>query len=318
MTPTAAPALDRAARRLLDAINGAAKNRTAKPTIADLRAAAAELAKFADPPPLAERAEEALDLGQRQLRLRVFSPPGRADDVLPGLVYFHGGGLVAGGLDTHDALTATIAVGAGCRVLSIDYRLAPEARFPAARDDAVIAMLAAAREPGRWRLDPARIGVGGDSAGGQLAALAAREATGAGAPPALQFLLCPVMDALARAPSRFALAEGYLIDEATMRVYWDAYRTEGLDARDDRVTPLSAADFAGLPPALVHVAEGDPLRDEGEAYAHALEQAGVRVRLTRHAGLIHHFYGLGAVIPAARAALARAVAELREALEGQL
>ena len=300
----APPVLDRAARRFLDALNRA---RGGAPTIADLRVAASELAKCAQSPPPVERRDETFDRG---LRLRVYSPLGRADDTLPGLVYFHGGGLVAGDLDTHDALTATLAAGAGCRLLAVDYARAPEARFPAARDDAVAAVLAATKDPDRWRLDPARIGVGGDSAGGQLAALAAQAAAREGVALAVQFLLCPVMDALARAPSRFALAEGYLIDEATMRAYWDAYRIEGLAPDDPRAAPLAAHDFAGLPPARVHVAEGDPLRDEGEAYAEALRRAGVACRLTRHAGMIHHFYGLGGVIPAARPALAAIVADL--------
>ncbi len=308
MTPT----LDRAAKRFLDALNGAASARTAAPTVAELRAAAEGLARLAASAPPVERADDAIELGDRRMRLRVYAPAGRADAVLPGLVYFHGGGLVAGDLDTHDALTATLAAGAGCRVLSVDYARAPEAKFPRARDDAIAATLAVTRDPARWRLDPARVGVGGDSAGGQLAALAAREA---GGKLALQFLLCPVMDCLARAPSRFALARGYLIDEATMRAYWDAYRIEGLDSHDPRVAPLAASDFSGLAPALVHVADGDPLCDEGEAYAKALREAGVACRLTRHAGMIHHFYGLGALIPAARPALAAIAAELGAAFD---
>jgi len=311
---TSAPILDRAARRFLDALNGAALHRRGEPTIADLRKAAVELANFAEAPREVDRRDDALEVGSRRLRLRVYSPYGRGDDELPGLVYFHGGGLVAGDLETHDALTAAIAAGAGCRVIAVDYALAPEARFPAARDDAVAATLGVARDPQRWRLDPERIAVGGDSAGGQLAALAARAARDAGISLALQFLLCPVMDPLARTPSRFTLAEGYLINEATMRAYWSAYRVDGLEADDPRVAPLAADDFRGLPAALVHVAVGDPLRDEGVAYARALEGAGVPVKLTQHDGLIHHFYGLGAVIPAARVALAGAIAELGVAL----
>jgi acetyl esterase/lipase len=310
---TAPPVLDRSARRFLDALNGAARDRAGELTISDLRRATVELAKFAENAPAVERADDAIDLGARSLRLRLYSPAGRAEDTLPGLVYFHGGGLVAGDLDTHDALTATIAAGAGCRVIAVDYRLAPEARFPAARDDAIAAALAVARNPERFLIDPARIAIGGDSAGGQLAALAARAGLEAGARLALQFLLCPVMDSLAQAPSRFALERGYLIDEATMRAYWDAYRVEGLDPRDPRVAPLAAGDFAGLPPTLIHVAQGDPLHDEGVAYAAALSRAGVEAKLTRHAGLIHHFYGLGAVIPAARTALAGIVEELAAA-----
>jgi acetyl esterase len=125
-----------------------------------------------------------------------------------------------------------------------------------------------------------------------------------------------VMDALARAPSRFALAEGHLLDEATMRVYWDAYRVEGLEPFSPEVAPLAYEDFSSLPAARVHVAEGDPLHDEGLAYAQALTSAGTPCRLTRHAGLIHHFHSLGAVVPAARAGLAAVVADLADAFAG--
>ena len=298
--------LDRGARRFLDALNRVASAEA--PTVESLRAAAAALAPLASPPPPAERVDDALG----PLRLRLYSPPGRAYDTLPGLVYFHGGGLVAGDLDTHDSLAAVLAAGADCRIVAVDYARAPEAKFPAAHDDAVAITLAIARDPARFRL--AQVGVAGDSAGGQLAALAARAARDAGVPLRLQLLLCPVMDALARAPSRFALAEGYLLNEATMRAYWDAYRVEGLQPYDPRVAPLAAGDFAGLAPALVHIADGDPLCDEGAEYARRLTAAGVSCRLTRHAGLIHHFYGLGAVIPAARDALVAIVAELKAAL----
>ncbi len=308
-----APVLDRAARRFLDAINNVAAPGAASPSVAQLRAAAAELAKLASPAPAVERVEVALDLAGRSVGARVYSPPGRAANILPGLVYFHGGGLVAGDLDTHDALTATLSAGSGCRVIAVDYARAPEHRFPAARDDAVAATLAVARHPQRFELDPARVGVAGDSAGGQLAAIAARAAKQSDTPLALQLLLCPVMDSLARAPSRFALAKGHLIDEATMRAYWEAYRIDGLAPDDPRVAPLAADDFSGLAPALIHVAEGDPLCDEGVQYAQQLTRAGVECRLTRHVGLIHHFYGLGAVIPAARAGLAAIVEDLRTA-----
>ncbi len=285
-------------------LNGAA--RAGVPSVDDLRTAAVDLARCAAPPPPVERRDERL----RDLRLRVYDAPGRATHVLPGLVYLHGGGLVAGDLDTHDALSASLAAGAGCRVIAVDYRRAPEHKFPAARDDAFAAVAAALDDPDRFRLDPARIGVGGDSAGGQLAALAARRF---GARLALQFLICPVMDALARAPSRFALAEGHLIDEATMRVYWDAYRVEGLEPHSPEVAPLAHDDFSGLPPARVHVAEGDPLQDEGAAYAQALTLAGTPCRLMRHAGMIHHFASLGGVVPAARAALDAVAADLADA-----
>jgi acetyl esterase len=307
------PHLDRAARRFLNAAKAVSAARISPPTTADLRAAAMQLAKLASPAPAVERVEDILDIGGRRLRVRIYSPPGYSRHVLPGLIYFHGGGLVAGDLDTHDALTATLAAGASCRIIAVDYARAPENKFPAARVDAIAATFAVIRNPARFRLDPERIGVGGDSAGGQLAALVALAANEAGLELALQLLLCPVMDSLARSPSRFTLAEGYLIDEQTMRMYWNAYRVEGLAPNDPRVAPLAAREFSGLAPGLVHVAGGDPLCDEGVEYAQRLKQANVPCRLTRHDGLIHHFYGLGAVIPAARAGLAAIVDDLREA-----
>jgi len=301
------PVLDRGAKRFLDALNAAGGGEA--PTVARLRAAALELAKCAAPSPPVERRDDALG----QVGLRIYDAPGRAGEVLPGLVYLHGGGLAAGDLDTHDALCAALAAGAGCRVIAVDYRRAPEHRFPAARDDCFAVVAAAVGDAARFRLDPARVGVGGDSAGGTLAALAARAFA---SKLALQFLICPVMDALARLPSRLALAQGHLLDEATMQVYWDAYRVDGLEAFSAAVAPLAYTNFAGLPPARVHVADGDPLYDEGVAYAQALRQAGTACKLTRHEGLIHHFYSLGAVVPRARAGLAEVVADLAEAFVG--
>ena len=157
---------------------------------------------------------------------------------------------------------------------------------------------------------PQRFGIAGNSAGANLAVVLAREGS---ARLALQLLLCPVLSPLGRTPSRAALAAGWLIEEATMAAYWNFYRVADLSPDDPRVAPLNGGDFVSLPPALVHVAEFDPLRDEGEAYAAALTQAGVRAELTVHAGLIHHFYGLGGVVPAAQAALARVCDGLKRA-----
>ncbi len=307
--------LDGRAKRFLDALNAGTLARTGPPTIAEIRTAAAELAKFAAPPPPVARRDHVLRLASRDLALRDYSPLERQDSELPGLVFFHGGGLVCGDLDTHDALCATLAHGAGCRVLAVDYRLAPEARFPAAFDDALAATLAIAGDPSYWCVDPGRLSVGGDSAGGQLAVLVAQEMTQRGVSLALQLLLCPVMDPLARAPSRHSFAQGLLIEETTMQVYWDAYRVEGLAPDDPRVAPLRANDFRSLPPALIHVAEFDPLRDEGCEYAAALVRAGVAASLTMHGALIHHFYGLGGIIPTAKSALETVALELARAFE---
>ncbi|HYA72315.1 MAG TPA: alpha/beta hydrolase [Roseiarcus sp.] len=302
--------LDPRARRFLDFVVAGARGRTGALDLSDLRQASVGLAAFAGRAPEVERRDEFLPGYAPALALRHYTPRGRSDAALPALVYFHGGGWISGGLDTHDALCATLAHRGECRVIAVDYRLAPEHRFPAAIEDGAAALSAIGADPRRFGVDPRRLAIGGDSAGANLAVVVARAP---GAPLALQVLLCPVMEPLGRTRSREELANGYLIEEATMARYWEHYGVEGLAPTDPRVAPLRARDFAGLPPALIHVAEFDPLRDEGELYAEALAHAGIRVKLTRHAGLIHHFYGLGGVIPAAQAALERIGDDVREA-----
>ncbi len=302
--------LDPRARRFLDFVAASARGRAGAPDLSDLRQATVGLAAFAGPAPDVERRDEFLAEHAPALALRHYCPRGRSDAELPALVYFHGGGWISGGLDTHDALCATLASRGECRVIAVDYRLAPEHRFPQGIEDGVAAMTAIGADPRRFGVDPRRLGIAGDSAGANLAVVAARTSS---ARLALQVLLCPVMEPLARTRSRKELAGGYLIEEATMARYWRHYRVEGLQPDDPRVAPLRAENFAGLPRALIHVAEFDPLRDEGELYAERLARAGIAVALTTHAGLIHHFYGLGGVIPAAQAALERIGDEIRQA-----
>ena len=179
--------------------------------------------------------------------MRLYSPLGLSEVELPGLIFFHGGGLVSGDLETGDSRCAELCHLGRCRVVAVDYRLAPEFRFPAAHEDAFAAVMAVAAAPSRWTIDRRRLAVAGDSAGGNLAASAARRAGAAGVELALQLLLCPVLDPLGRTASRRELASGYLIEEATMARYWELYRTDGLAPDDPRVAPLSA-DFAGAPP----------------------------------------------------------------------
>lgn len=304
--------LDPRARRFLDFLAAGGRGGAGTLDLHDLRRAGVELAGFAAAPPEVERREERL--AERGLALRVYAPKGASPSLSPGLVYLHGGGWISGGLETHDAICATLAVRGNCRVVAVDYRLAPEHRFPAALEDALATVHAVAADPRRFGVDPRRLAIGGDSAGANLAVVAARALRAAGPALALQLLLCPVMEPLGRTASRAALASGYLIEEATMAFYWEHYRIGGLAPDDPRVAPLRAEEFAGMPPARIHTAEFDPLRDEGELYAEALRRAGVDVELTLHAGMIHHFYGLGAVIPAARAAFERIGDDLGEAL----
>jgi acetyl esterase/lipase len=234
---------------------------------------------------------------------------------LPAIIYFHGGGLVAGSLDTHDTLCRVLAEGCGATVIAVGYRLAPEHKFPAAIGDAEAATDWVFAHAAALAIAPDRIAVAGDSGGGTLAALVCQAGRGRAAPPvALQLLLCPVLDFGVESPSRREFAERYLLDRATLDRDFAHYAPGNLDRMDPRVSPLRATRLAGLPPALIHTAEFDPLRDEGAAYAERLREAGVPVRYTCHPGMIHHFYGLTSVIPAARKAVEAICREMRSAL----
>ncbi len=245
--------------------------------------------------------------------LRTYTPATKPRVRLPALIFFHGGGLVAGSLDTHDALCRTLAEGIGAKVIAVDYRLAPEHPFPAAIDDSFAATQWVFANAATLEIDPDRIAVGGDSAGGTLAAVVTQMAKEADGPRiAFQLLLCPVLDFGAESPSRRDFAEGYLLDRTTMETDLAHYALGDLMA--PRVSPLRAVDLSGLPPAAIHTAEFDPLRDEGEAYAKRLADAGVAVSHTCHAGLIHHFYGLTKVIPSASTAMDMICREARASL----
>jgi acetyl esterase/lipase len=249
------------------------------------------------------------------LPVRVYTPFGAVDERLPGLVYFHGGGGVFGSIETHDGLCRMLANASRCRVLSVDYRLAPEHPFPAAFEDSYAAVTEVFEQASPFGLRPDRIGVGGDSAGGALAAAVCQRAKQENGPSiALQLLLCPALDLGTESESRRVLAEGYFLDRATIDWTLKHYCPEALDPADPRLSPLRAADLSCLPPAVVHTAEFDPLLSEGRAYADRLERAGIKLRYTCHLGMIHHFYGMADAIPHARVAVASIGADIREAL----
>jgi len=246
--------------------------------------------------------------------VRLYTPTGGGS--LPLLVYFHGGGWVLGGLDTHDTPCRELAHGAGCAVLSVDYRLAPEHRFPAAADDCYAAVVWAAANASAIGIDAARIAVGGDSAGGNLTCVTALQARDKGG-PALRFQLpvYPVTNHSFDTPSYRENATGYLLDTDAMAWFWGHYLATERDGEHPYASPLRAADLGGLPPALVITAEFDPLRDEGEAYAKRLREAGVPTELRRYDGMIHGFFGMSAIMDKAKAAIADASAALRRAFE---
>ena len=232
---------------------------------------------------------------------------------LPVLLYLHGGGFTVGGLETHDSLCRQLALRSGVAVVALDYRLAPEHRFPAAVDDCWGALQWLAQHGATLGLDPTRLAIGGDSAGGTLAAVLALMARDASLPLALQVLITPGTTAHADTASHTRYAEGFLLDKAGIAWFFDQY-IDHADRTDWRFAPLLAEDHAGLAPAWIGLAECDPLVDEGVAYADALRMAGGEVVLELYKGVTHDFIKLGRAIP--EAALAQqAIAEaLRAAL----
>jgi acetyl esterase len=231
--------------------------------------------------------------------------------VKPVLVYLHGGGWVIGTLDSYDATCRELAQGAGCVVVSVDYRLAPEHRYPAAPEDCYAAVQWVAANAASLGADAKRLAVGGDSAGGNLSAVVSQMARDRGGPAIrFQLLIYPVTDADFTRRSYVDNAEGYLLTTASMRWFWDHYVPEQAKRAEPYASPLRAADLSGLPPAWVCTAEFDPLRDEGEAYAKRLQQAGVSTTLTRFDGLIHGFVSMGLVAPKAQAGVDEAIAAL--------
>jgi acetyl esterase len=308
--------LDPDAKRLLDMMALAGSKNAASVTIETRRNAFARLMSLSGSGlPIESVAERTIPGPGGALPLRLYTPQAAPGRPPPALVYFHGGGLVAGSLDTHDALCRVLTEGTGARVIAVGYRLAPEHKFPAAILDGQAATTWICSNAAELEIDPRRIGVAGDSGGGTLAAVVCQTAHAAQAPPiALQLLLCPVLDFGPESPSRQEFAKGYLLDRTTLERDLANYSTGNLDRTDWRVSPLRAVDVSGLAPAFVHTAEFDPLRDEGAAYADRLARAGVPVHHTCHPGMIHHFYGLTTIIPAARTAVEAICREVRVAL----
>ncbi len=225
--------------------------------------------------------------------VRTYTPP-EGDGPFPLFVWFHGGGWVLGDLEDADPICRSLCLGAGCVVVSVDYRLAPEHPFPAGLDDCWAALAWAVQHAAELGVDAGRVAVGGDSAGGNLAAVVALLARDEGGPElCFQLLVYPVTDFDPTTPSMVENAEGYLLTAEMMRWFYDHY-TDPAERDDPRAAPLKAADLAGLPPALVLTAEFDPLRDEGEAYGRRLAAAGVPTTISRYDGLIHGFLSMTA------------------------
>jgi acetyl esterase/lipase len=307
--------LDARVKRFLDALAAGNPPNALETTVEERRLGLAELMKLAGPETAVARVEDRTLPGPAgELGVRIYTPLDAGSGLLPGLIYFHGGGLVAGSVATHDSIGRALAHSGACRLISVDYRLAPEHPFPAALDDALAAVTHIGAHAAEFGIDGTRLGICGDSAGGTLAAVTAQATARMGSPRlALQLLICPILDYSRSSASRRELASGYLIDQATLD-HDLLYYAPGTDPANPRISPLRADNVSGLPRTLIHTAEFDPLRDEGRDYVERLARAHTQVSYTCHPGMIHLFYGLGAVIPYARIAFDEIGGEIRVAL----
>lgn len=304
--------LDPQVQALLDAMAQMPTPGYATLTAAELRAATSGPSPFA-PGDAGVSSEDRVVTGPNgRLALRLYRP--QAGGPLPMLLFFHGGGFVACGLDSHDNICRCLAARAGALVVSVDYALAPEAPFPAALEDAQFALDWLDSNAGAIGGDATRIALAGDSAGGNLAAALAQLARRNGPQLRHQLLLYPVLDCAEESDSYREFATGYFLTAEAMHWYRRQYLPNARDARDPRASPLRQNDLAGLPSATIITAEYDPLRDEGEAYAAQLKAAGIAVESRRWPGQIHGFASMLGALDAADAVLDFASKKLRAAL----
>lgn len=313
---SAAPQLDPQIQSLLTAMAGAPTPDYATLTAPQLRAAmAASPAMFAPGDEVADISARTIRGANGDLRLRLYRP--RRDAILPAMLYFHGGGFVSCGLDTHDNICRTLAARAEALVVSVDYALAPEAPFPAAVEDALFALDWLDANAASIKVDATRIAVAGDSAGGNLAAVLAQLAHRNGTTLRHQLLLYPVTDCGGESQTYETFADGYFLTRDAMRWYRRQYVANARDALDPRASPLRSEYLAGAAPATIITAEFDPLRGEGEAYARKLESAGVTTDYRCWPGQIHGFASMLGLVDAADAALSFSAEKLRAALDSE-
>jgi acetyl esterase len=307
--------LDPDAARVLELMRDRPRVETLQPEEARANMRAARTVTAPDPEDVAALSDLAIPGPGGTITLRLYRPLGAGEsEKLPALVYFHGGGWVIGDLDTHDTICRSLANAARCAIVSVDYRLAPEHPFPAAVEDSIAATRYVAEHASELGIDDSRLAVGGDSAGGNLAAVVALDARENGPELRLQLLIYPAVDFAEARDSHSRFAEGFGLTATAMVWFGRQYLPDRADAADWRASPIRASSLANLPPAWVLTAGYDPLSDEGEEYATRLQAAGVPTTLRRFPGQIHGFFGMGRLIGESRTAIDEAARALAEAM----
>jgi acetyl esterase/lipase len=302
-----------AARTLIEQLEAAEGPSLWEMPVEQARELSGVMGALDEPPEVAAVEDRVIPGPAGEIPVRIYTPSSPAPR--PVVAFFHGGGFVICSIDTHDGLARRLANATGAVVVSVEYRLAPECRCPGAADDCYAATKWTHEHASELGGDPARLMVAGDSAGGNLAAVVAQMARERGGPPIRsQVLVYPVIDVACDTPSYTENAEGYFLDAAGMHWFWAHYLGPDGDGTHPYASPIRAGDLSGLPPAIVITAEYDPLRDEGEAYAEALQAAGVPVSTRRYDGMIHGFVSMPMLFPEADDAMTVIVDALQPAL----
>ncbi len=307
-------ALNPQAKAFLDMLASSGAPPIEQLPLAEARAVRSEMIEAGGPEePVAEVRNRSVPGPGGPIAVRVYRPA--KNQTLPALIFFHGGGFVICNLDTHDRQCRSLANGSGCAVISVDYRLAPEHKYPAAVEDAYAATKYIAEHAAEFGVDPKRIAVGGDSAGGNLATVVSLLSRDRGGPRLkFQLLIYPVVDFYDESPSMQQYSKDHFLTRESMDWFTKSYLPSREAGLEPSASPMNATDFRGLPPAMILTAECDPLRDQGEAYARKLQAAGVPVNLKRYEGMIHPFFQFAAVLDTAKVALKDAASALRQAL----
>jgi acetyl esterase len=309
--------LDPVLKAFLDQVAAIGGPKTWEMQPSEAREAFTGLMQLAGPKdiPIGKVTNISIPIADGEIAARNYSAVASGGELLPTLVVFHGGGWVIGNIDTHDGLCRMIANGSGCRVISVEYRLSPESKFPGPVEDAMAAVEWIEKNAAQLGVDANRLAVGGDSAGGALAAVVTQIAKEKGSPKiAHQMLLFPVTQIGEETTSLREYAEGYFLERKTLDWFYAHYLPVAADKKNPRISPLAAADLSGLPPAYIMLAGFDPLHDEGLQYAEKLRAAGVPVTIMDYPDMVHDFIYLQAVLPQAAEALNSAAKALKTAL----